>query len=820
MKRSAFVLSFVLGTLLCFLFSVSTGQLAGKKSLDAPAPTSVPSSPGAVQFPSVHGTSLESCVTGFVRHIARENGPVMQGPISRRGGNTIEEYGHFGGVNGILYLPGDTSSYVAMPDKGTFYNGNNVDGSIEMWINPTRPANYLPAELISKGATDAQEFLFGIVLNRLYFRINHTDVWASGDTIPVNTWTHVAVTWTGGGPYFVRFYMNGYQEGPVDTLTDTWVANTDTLVIGGASNRTWSGEAFAGYIDEVRFWNPQLPQSTIIQNRFVGLGDGDHANDLSAITAAQAYTGLLDSWTFNAPGPPVLDDIGGNDAITEGGSSTWPQKAGEPMPYNFALSLRGDDSAYVRIPSSTSFDRTVAGSLEMWIKPSRVNNSPVLISKGTTYNVSFVWGIESSDSMQFFRIGNTVYLDTMKVPINVWSHVGVTWRNGPDFVVSFYLDGRKGRVDSIVSSWNINTDPIIIGGDSVPGVTWEYYSGYLDEVRFWARELTQTEIANHMFTSGRALWTDPDLLGFWNFDGNLLNLGSVRGADGSFNNGRPNDARLSAYRVETLIGPPMGIYGSHSTVIGWYWGGGSGIWPNQFQVTAPFAPIHDNDTVDAAISQMVVTNLPGTVGNVTVFLAIDHTYINDVVARLTAPNGMSHYLLNNSGHGNENALTFFDDTFSDDPTSTTYMAPWGWLKAIEPMGNFGGSPLQGTWTLKVFDNAFLDSGVVKGWGLRFYNTVGVREEQSPLPAKFELAQNYPNPFNPTTTINFSIPRETEVALTVYNILGQQVATLVHEMMKPGNHAIVFNAEKLASGTYFYRLTAGSYTATRKMILLK
>ena len=86
--------------------------------------------------------------------------------------------------------------------------------------------------------------------------------------------------------------------------------------------------------------------------------------------------------------------------------------------------------------------------------------------------------------------------------------------------------------------------------------------------------------------------------------------------------------------------------------------------------------------------------------------------------------------------------------------------------------------------------------------------------------KFDLAQNYPNAFNPSTTIAFSIPRETNVRLAVYDLLGQEVARLVDETMKPGNHEIVFNAEKVASGTYFYRLTAGSYTATRKMILLK
>lgn len=86
--------------------------------------------------------------------------------------------------------------------------------------------------------------------------------------------------------------------------------------------------------------------------------------------------------------------------------------------------------------------------------------------------------------------------------------------------------------------------------------------------------------------------------------------------------------------------------------------------------------------------------------------------------------------------------------------------------------------------------------------------------------KFELSQNYPNPFNPSTQINFSIPKNDLVTLKIFNTLGQEVATLVNGKMKPGSYEVNFNASNLASGVYFYNLTAGSYTSTMKMILLK
>jgi hypothetical protein len=102
-----------------------------------------------------------------------------------------------------------------------------------------------------------------------------------------------------------------------------------------------------------------------------------------------------------------------------------------------------------------------------------------------------------------------------------------------------------------------------------------------------------------------------------------------------------------------------------------------------------------------------------------------------------------------------------------------------------------------------------------------------------IPGAFELYQSYPNPFNPTTTIAFDVPEPARVTLRVYNILGQQVATLLdHEDFEEGNFTVDFNANNLASGVYFYRIEAEiygadgagspgrSYSSVRKMVLLR
>ena len=83
-----------------------------------------------------------------------------------------------------------------------------------------------------------------------------------------------------------------------------------------------------------------------------------------------------------------------------------------------------------------------------------------------------------------------------------------------------------------------------------------------------------------------------------------------------------------------------------------------------------------------------------------------------------------------------------------------------------------------------------------------------------------LEQNFPNPFNPSTTIHYQIPNAGHVMLKVYDMLGREVATLVNQEQEQGRYSAAFDASRLASGVYITRLTAGDYTKTLKMVLMK
>jgi hypothetical protein len=117
---------------------------------------------------------------------------------------------------------------------------------------------------------------------------------------------------------------------------------------------------------------------------------------------------------------------------------------------------------------------------------------------------------------------------------------------------------------------------------------------------------------------------------------------------------------------------------------------------------------------------------------------------------------------------------------------------------------------------------FTSAGGVSANRVARWNSGTSRVEQlSPTaPKTFLLEQNYPNPFNPSTTIRYQLPVASEVKLEVYDVLGKKIATLVNERQSAGSYQVVWNASGLSSGTYFYRLQAGTFVETKKMIMVK
>jgi subtilisin-like proprotein convertase family protein len=322
-----------------------------------------------------------------------------------------------------------------------------------------------------------------------------------------------------------------------------------------------------------------------------------------------------------------------------------------------------------------------------------------------------------------------------------------------------------------------------------------------------------------MFASGRSLLPNSNLLAIWNFDGNLLNFSSGTGLNGSFNTGTTNNARLSGFLNESSPGAYGTGFISHATVINR--GGTPNSFPNGFYKSAPFMTIPDNNTTGVT-NTIIISNNSGNVANIEVFISVQHTWIGDLVLTLTAPNGQSRTIISNNGGAGDNILSFFGDAFNYLPSSAIYLPPWGFIKPIVNFGNIGNSVINGTWTLKAVDNAGGDQGVLQGWGLRFNNQtmVGTEQISSNLPDRFTLYQNYPNPFNPKTTIRFDLAANSRMKIVLFDLLGREILTIAEGEYKAGSYKSEFDASMLSSGVYFYKITAGDFTDTKKMMLVK
>jgi hypothetical protein len=177
---------------------------------------------------------------------------------------------------------------------------------------------------------------------------------------------------------------------------------------------------------------------------------------------------------------------------------------------------------------------------------------------------------------------------------------------------------------------------------------------------------------------------------------------------------------------------------------------------------------------------------------------------------------------------NQTAIPAMDSGLAVTLVVVTQLADTGKVICIDSSSNF---PPTNTWKWAGYippgqPNEFPVWAGIKCWVLKNPAPSGVNDvTDGELPTKFDLRQNYPNPFNPSTKIEFDVPRKSHVTLTVYNVLGQAVNTLVNEEMTPGNKVVIWDGDsqtgvKVSSGMYFYKLSADGFLSTKKMLLVK
>ncbi len=207
---------------------------------------------------------------------------------------------------------------------------------------------------------------------------------------------------------------------------------------------------------------------------------------------------------------------------------------------------------------------------------------------------------------------------------------------------------------------------------------------------------------------------------------------------------------------------------------------------------------------------------------------LTHTWDSDVRAYISRGT-IGTRMINNAGGSGDN---FFGTNIKDSaalcqigqaacnvaPFTGTYRPSIGYTFApfLNTSPNF-------PWILTLTDTVSGDTGILQAWCLviRYDQFVGINGNNNQLPTKFSLTQNYPNPFNPSTTVEFSMPKAENVTMSVYDIAGKEVWKLINNgRYEAGTHTVIFDMSKFASGVYFYKIEAGSFTDTKKMMLIK
>ncbi len=166
--------------------------------------------------------------------------------------------------------------------------------------------------------------------------------------------------------------------------------------------------------------------------------------------------------------------------------------------------------------------------------------------------------------------------------------------------------------------------------------------------------------------------------------------------------------------------------------------------------------------------------------------------------------------------------TMFDDTAAV-PVSQGAPPFTGTFQPARSLAQFTGTDATGLWILRITNHSVDRMGILEEWGVGIdFTTVVTSLDAIPggVPQSVQVDQNFPNPFNPSTTIRYGIPRKSHVTLTLFDLTGRKVATLVDGEEDAGYHLVRLDGAKLATGVYFYRLVAGSYAGTKRLIILR
>lgn len=424
------------------------------------------------------------------------------------------------GVNQFISVPGSTN---LSPTPLTF----------EAWVYPTSTSC---ATILSRGdGYGNSTYIFQVGSDGGNCGVMKVDFWGAGawdssaSTIPLNAWTHVAVTYDGT---YKQFYINGALDNTITRPGPLYPTNSTVFIARQGTDCNCN--YFQGQLAEVRIWNTVRTTSEVVA-------------DMGSFSGGEP--GLVAYYPLNEGSGTNAYDISGNGhtgtvAVATGWSNSVPPFA--PVTTAYALEFYGTN--YLTINPGPSLVLSNQVTFEAWVRPESLSCMTIL-SRGDGGNGSdYIWQLNTdghgncgNGSEDLFGVGQWDVSPTNVVPLDTWTHVAVTY-NGTYKV--FYIDGVAVRTNSRPGLLSQSTTPLYIGRQ---GSTCDcnLFVGQMDEIRIWNTVLTAAQI-NQNFTKPLT-GTEPGLVAYYRFDEG----GGTNTADFS---GHGNNATLSLANTWTNSG--------------------------------------------------------------------------------------------------------------------------------------------------------------------------------------------------------------------------------------------------------------------------